>query len=253
MTLDECELRFAIVLTLLVSFLHYGILHAFCMSFSNLLEFVVAYFAPCLRILIDATQRCQWAARAVVTTIVLSLCWYSGDNCFFDCPFSLEYFAFWAVISVFLCIIDECTAVDVDSGQELSKDYDLAGWLVARLVAGLAAIPSCLMWYLAGREDSCSARWRLWLNLSCSNDSKDPRGCRLVCSESNETVFGVDERRTHGLGMIWLFEVIWLPHRMGSSREDSRLDARWHANPSMPIPLRHPIDGGVRDSQSTPY
>lgn len=120
-------------------------------------------------------------------------------------------------------------------------------------MAGLAVIPSCLMWYLAGREDSCSARWRLWLNLSCSNDSKDPRGCRLVCSESNETVFGVDERRTHGLGMIWLFEVIWLPHRMGSSREDSRLDARWYANPSMPIPLRLLIDGGVRDSQSTAY
>jgi hypothetical protein len=28
----------------------------------------------------------------------------------------------------------------VDSGQELSKDYDLAGWLVARLVAVVAAI-----------------------------------------------------------------------------------------------------------------
>ena len=33
----------------------------------------------------------------------------------------------------------------VDSGQELSKDYDLAGWLVARLVVVVAAIPSCLI------------------------------------------------------------------------------------------------------------
>jgi hypothetical protein len=53
--------------------------------------------------------------------------------------------------------------------------------------------------------------------------------------------------------MIWLFEVISPPHRMGSSPGDSRLDVRWHANPSMPIPLRPLGDRGVRDSQSTPY
>jgi hypothetical protein len=30
-----------------------------------------------------------------------------------------------------------------DSGRELSKVYDLVGWLVARLVAGVVAISSC--------------------------------------------------------------------------------------------------------------
>lgn len=105
---------------------------------------------------------------------------------------------------------------------------------------------------MAGQSDADSIRWRLSSSRSGSIGSKDPRGCRLVCSESNEIAFGVDGRRIHGLGMIWLFEVIW-PDRMGSSPEDSRLDVRWHANPSMPIPLRLLGDGGVRDSQSTPY
>ena len=121
---------------------------------------------------------------------------------------------------------DKSRILNVDSGQELSTDYDLAGWLVARLVAGAVAIPSCLMWKLAGREDSCSARWRLWLNLSCSSDSKDPRCCRLVCSESNEISFDGSVLRIHDLF------VIRLGCRMGSSREDIHLAARWHANPS---------------------
>jgi hypothetical protein len=99
------------------------------------------------------------------------------------------------------------------------------------------------MWHLAVRQDVCSGRWRLWLYLSCSNSSKDPECYPLVCNESNKRAFAPGALRIHDL------VVVRLCYTMGSFREDSRLDARWHASPSKSGPRRCLADRRVFDSQ----